>query len=77
METFPELTTTTEDERKICALQSGFAARLRTSRYFLVEVSKMDGVFLVFGFWFLVWSLDGANFFGCGVDRASTIFGQV
>ncbi|PAV15153.1 hypothetical protein PNOK_0891400 [Pyrrhoderma noxium] len=42
LETLPVLTSITDEERKICELQNGFAARLRASKYFLVETKKSD-----------------------------------
>ncbi|KAH8108805.1 DNA-directed RNA polymerase III, subunit Rpc31 [Phellopilus nigrolimitatus] len=42
MDPLPVLTSSTEEERKICALQAGFTERLRTSKYYVVEVTKSD-----------------------------------
>ncbi|KAI5122107.1 hypothetical protein M0805_002229 [Coniferiporia weirii] len=40
MDPLPVPTAATEEERAICALQNGFAARLRASRYYLVDGAK-------------------------------------
>lgn len=37
------LTSISEEDRKICELQNGFAARLRTSPYYILESKKSDG----------------------------------
>ncbi|EJC98268.1 uncharacterized protein FOMMEDRAFT_114466 [Fomitiporia mediterranea MF3/22] len=42
MDPFPEMTASTDEEKKICALQNGFVDRLRSSKYYLVEVKKSD-----------------------------------
>jgi len=42
MDPLPVLTSVTEEERRICELQTGFAERLRTSAYYIVESTKSD-----------------------------------
>ena len=37
------LTEPSEDEKRICELQNGFAARLRCSQYYIVEPTKTSG----------------------------------
>lgn len=32
-----------EDEKRICQLQNGFAARLRRSQYYIIEPKKTNG----------------------------------
>ena len=46
MESLPVLTAPTDEEKRICELQDGFASRLRASAYYLVEKTKTDGVFV-------------------------------
>lgn len=43
LDPLPVPTAPSEEERKICALQHGIAARLRASRYYIVEQAKSDG----------------------------------
>ena len=37
------LTEPSEDEKRICQLQNGFATRLRRSQYYIVEPTKTNG----------------------------------
>jgi len=42
MEAIPVMDPFTDEEKKICELQNGFAERLRKSAYYVVEVTKSD-----------------------------------
>jgi len=42
MDPLPALTSYTENERRICELQDGFARRLKQSAYYIVEHTKSD-----------------------------------
>jgi len=44
LEPLPALTEYSEEERRICELQRGFATRLRKSAYHVTEVSKSTGL---------------------------------
>lgn len=43
MDPLPVLTEYTEDEKRVCELQLGFASRLRKSQYYVVEPNKSAG----------------------------------
>ena len=43
MDPLPVLTSFTEEEKRICQLQNGFAERLKKSAYYIVEPTKSEG----------------------------------
>lgn len=43
MDPLPVLTSFSDEERRICDLQDGFATRLKQSAYYVVERTKTDG----------------------------------
>jgi hypothetical protein len=67
MDSLPQLTAPSEEERRICELQEGFATRLRTSQYYLVETTKSDGTHIYP-------LLIARTYHNC---RTTKIFGQV